>query len=54
MIGHQEQVGGTETGAADSERRRVVQRGLWFDESETGVVYEHRPGRTVRKRPEGE
>lgn len=28
-------------------QRRVVQRGLWFDEFETGVVYEHRPGRTI-------
>ncbi|MFC7449049.1 MaoC family dehydratase [Rhodococcus daqingensis] len=27
--------------------RRVVQRGLWFEEFETDVVYEHRPGRTV-------
>jgi acyl dehydratase len=27
--------------------RRVVQRGLWFQEFEVGVVYEHRPGRTV-------
>lgn len=27
--------------------RRITQRGLWFDEFETGVVYEHRPGRTV-------
>ncbi|EME21225.1 MaoC family dehydratase [Rhodococcus triatomae] len=27
--------------------RRIVQRGLWFEEFETGVVYEHRPGRTV-------
>ncbi|MGY4101085.1 MaoC family dehydratase [Nocardia sp. R16R-3T] len=27
--------------------RRVVQRGLWFEEFETGVVYEHRPGRTI-------
>lgn len=27
--------------------RRVVQRGLWFEEFEVGVVYEHRPGRTV-------
>ena len=27
--------------------RRVTQRGLWFDEFEDGVVYEHRPGRTV-------
>lgn len=27
--------------------RRVVQRGLWFEEMEIGTVYEHRPGRTV-------
>lgn len=27
--------------------RRVEQRGLWYDELETGVVYVHRPGRTV-------
>ena len=27
--------------------RRVVQRGLWFEELEVGTVYEHRPGRTV-------
>jgi len=27
--------------------RSVVQRGLYFDELETGVVYEHRPRRTV-------
>jgi acyl dehydratase len=32
----------------DSESpRRIVQRGLWFEEFELGVVYEHRPGRTV-------
>ncbi|MFI6431142.1 MaoC family dehydratase [Rhodococcus oryzae] len=29
------------------ERKRIVQRGLWFEEFETDVVYEHRPGRTV-------
>jgi acyl dehydratase len=29
------------------EPRRVVQRGLWFEEMEVGTVYEHRPGRTV-------
>ncbi|MEU1428752.1 MaoC family dehydratase [Nocardia sp. NPDC005746] len=29
------------------EVKRVVQRGLWFDEFEIGVVYEHRPGRTI-------
>ena len=27
--------------------RVIVQRGLWFEEFETGVVYQHRPGRTV-------
>ncbi|MCA1006185.1 MaoC family dehydratase [Rhodococcus hoagii] len=27
--------------------RKIVQRGLWFEEYETGVVYAHRPGRTV-------
>ena len=27
--------------------RRIVQRGLWFEEFETDVVYEHRPGRTI-------
>ncbi|MGC5075648.1 MaoC family dehydratase [Agrococcus sp. DT81.2] len=27
--------------------RRVTQRGLWFDELEEHVVYEHRPGRTM-------
>ncbi len=27
--------------------RRIVQRGLWFEEFEVGVLYEHRPGRTV-------
>ncbi|MCI2958938.1 MaoC family dehydratase [Agromyces atrinae] len=32
---------------SDDSRRRVVQRGLWFDEFESDVVYVHRPGRTV-------
>ena len=27
--------------------RQVVQRGLYYDELETGVVYRHRPGRTL-------
>jgi acyl dehydratase len=27
--------------------RRIVQRGLWFEEFEVGAVYEHRPGRTL-------
>lgn len=26
---------------------RIRQRGLWFEEMEPGVVYEHRPGRTI-------
>ncbi|GGC63340.1 MaoC family dehydratase [Hoyosella rhizosphaerae] len=27
--------------------RRIIQRGLWFEEFEVGAVYEHRPGRTI-------
>lgn len=27
--------------------KRIVQRGLWFEEYELGAVYEHRPGRTI-------
>jgi acyl dehydratase len=27
--------------------KEIVQRGLWFEEFETGVVYRHRPGRTL-------
>ncbi|MFE0749440.1 MaoC family dehydratase [Gordonia sp. NPDC058843] len=30
-----------------TERRRIVQRGLWFEEFDEGTIYEHRPGRTV-------
>jgi acyl dehydratase len=30
-----------------AEGKRVLQRGLWFEEFEIGTVYEHRPGRTV-------
>ncbi|MGY3128720.1 acyl dehydratase [Agrococcus sp. UYP33] len=33
--------------ATEPAERRVTQRGLWFDELEEGVVYEHRPGRTM-------
>ena len=37
-----------EVEASDSDPgRRVVQRGLWFEEFELGTTYEHRPGRTV-------
>lgn len=35
----------TETSAQT--RRRVEQRGLWFEELDPDVVYLHRPGRTV-------
>ncbi|WP_159843457.1 MaoC family dehydratase [Nocardia sp. CY41] len=28
-------------------RRTVVQRGLWFEEFDTEVIYQHRPGRTI-------
>lgn len=31
----------------DDDLRRIVQRGLWFEEFEVGTIYEHRPGRTV-------
>ena len=27
--------------------KRIVQRGLWFEEFEVGALYQHRPGRTV-------
>lgn len=27
--------------------RTIMQRGLYFDELETGVIYAHRPGRTI-------
>lgn len=33
--------------SAAGESRRIVQRGLWFEEFEVGTTYEHRPGRTV-------
>jgi acyl dehydratase len=36
-----------EAPVAAASTRRVVQRGLWFEEFEVGTVYEHRPGRTV-------
>ena len=30
-----------------TDKKVVVQRGLWFEEFETGVLYQHRPGRTI-------
>ena len=35
------------TDQAIDETRRIVQRGLWFEEFEVGALYEHRPGRTL-------
>ena len=32
---------------ADSQRERIEQRGLWFEEFDSGVLYAHRPGRTL-------
>ncbi|MEV8514672.1 MaoC family dehydratase [Dactylosporangium sp. NPDC051484] len=32
---------------SDEQPKRIVQRGLWFEEFEVGTIYEHRPGRTV-------
>ncbi len=34
-------------GTTEGEGRRIVQRGLWFDEFEVGATYVHAPGRTV-------
>lgn len=33
--------------ATDPTGRRIVQRGLWFDEFEVGATYVHAPGRTL-------
>lgn len=38
---------GSGTHADGDAERRIVQRGLWFEEFVVGAVYEHRPGRTV-------
>ncbi len=32
--------------------KELVQRGLWFEEFETEVVYKHRPGRTITEADE--
>lgn len=37
----------TAPGGKPDTTKRIVQRGLWFEEFELGAVYEHRPGRTV-------
>jgi len=33
--------------------RKIVQRGLWFEEFETDVIYAHRPGRTITEADNG-
>lgn len=33
--------------------KRIVQRGLWFEEFETGVLYVHSPSRTVTEADNG-
>lgn len=38
---------GVSTGSTSGSPRVIEQRGLYFDELEEGVVYAHRPGRTV-------
>jgi acyl dehydratase len=38
---------GDSTGPTSGSPRVIEQRGLYFDELEEGVVYAHRPGRTV-------
>lgn len=35
------------SGADTTVEKRIVQRGLWFEEFELGAIYEHRPGRTI-------
>jgi hypothetical protein len=40
-------VSGASDSADVSDKKIVVQRGLWFEEFETGVLYQHRPGRTI-------
>ena len=35
------------SGAIEGYKRIEVQRGLWFEEFEPGVLYQHRPGRTI-------
>lgn len=38
---------GDERDASAKAGRRIVQRGLWFEEFEQGAVYVHAPGRTI-------
>jgi acyl dehydratase len=40
-------VSGANDSADVTSKRIIVQRGLWFEEFEPGVLYQHRPGRTI-------
>lgn len=41
-------VSGANIGAqSDAEQKVIAQRGLWYEELETGVRYQHAPGRTI-------
>jgi acyl dehydratase len=31
----------------DAPKKVIVQRGLWFEEFEPDIIYQHRPGRTI-------
>ncbi len=33
--------------SGEASERRILQRGLWFEEFEVGATYLHRPGRTI-------
>ncbi|NLV80739.1 MAG: MaoC family dehydratase [Rhodococcus sp.] len=37
----------SENATGTGTEKRIIQRGLWFEEYELGAVYEHRPGRTI-------
>jgi len=48
MTGNPEQgADGVSAGSTTGSQRVIEQRGLYFEELEEGVVYAHRPGRTV-------
>ena len=38
---------GTQMSDRAEDVREIVQRGLWFEDFQDGVIYRHRPGRTV-------
>jgi acyl dehydratase len=47
MTGNHGVSAGSSPGSNSGEQRVIEQRGLYFDELEEGVLYAHRPGRTV-------